>query len=62
MEPEYRGQYLATAIVSELLEWGAERGAAAWMHVEEQQYARSASTTAWDSCSPRKSHYLRLTS
>jgi GNAT superfamily N-acetyltransferase len=41
VEPEYRGQYLATAIVSELLEWGAERGATHRVDAcGEQQYAR----------------------
>jgi ribosomal protein S18 acetylase RimI-like enzyme len=33
--PEHRRQGLATAVVAELLDWGAERGATtAWLHVE----------------------------
>lgn len=40
VEPEHRGHYLGTAVVSELLEWGAEKGArTAWMHVESNNVA-----------------------
>jgi GNAT superfamily N-acetyltransferase len=40
VEPEHRGHYLGTAVVSELLEWGAEKGArTAWMHVDSNNVA-----------------------
>jgi len=35
VEPEHRRRGLATAVLGELIEWGAERGArTAWLHVE----------------------------
>lgn len=40
VDAEHRGRYLGTAVVSELLEWGAERGArTAWMHVDSNNVA-----------------------
>ena len=35
VDPEHRRRGLATAVLAELVEWGAERGArTAWLHVE----------------------------
>ncbi|MFI2706822.1 GNAT family N-acetyltransferase, partial [Nocardioides sp. CER28] len=35
VEPAYRRRGLATAVLRELLEWGAERGASTvWLHVQ----------------------------
>ena len=63
VEPEHRGQYLATAIVSELLEWGAERGArTAWMHVESSNLPAISLYDSLGFIPHHASRYLRPTS
>ena len=57
VDPAYRRRGLATALVADLLEWGAERGATtAWLHVEVDN---SAALALYDALGFTRHHTCR---
>jgi len=57
VDPAHRRRGLARAVVSALLEWGAERGATtAWLHVESDN---AAAVALWESAGFRTHHHHR---